>query len=313
MNDVYDEDRISMNMNIIESINQDPLSVEEALNSNRAKVWKIAMDKKIKQLNDNRTWTLCELPKNRKAIGNKWVFKTKLNSDGTIEREKARLCAQGFSQVPYVDFVETFAPVMMYKSLRILLAISTIKSYEIKHLDVQTAFLNATLKEEVYMKQPIDYELKSKDGKDLVCKLNKSIYGLKQASNEWNREVSITIESSGFTRCKSDTCVYWKPVSNGNIIILAIFVDDIIVIHSREDNDEWNKLKQNFEQKYKVKDNTNSNFLLGTKIERGNKSMRITQELQIAKTLKQFDMENCKAKGTSSETLRLTQSDCPST
>ena len=102
-------------------------------------------------------------------------------------------------------------------------------------------------------------------------------------------------------------------MSNGNIIILAIFVDDIIVIHSREDNDEWNKLKQNFEQKYKVKDNTNSNFLLGTKIERGNKSMRITQELQIAKTLKQFDMENCKAKGTPSETLRLTQSDCPST
>jgi len=202
---------------------------------------------------------------------------------------------------------------MKYKSLRILLAIATIKSYEIKHLDVQTAFLNATLKEEVYMKQPQNYEVESNNGKELVCKLNKSIYGLKQASNEWNKEVSKTIESLGFTRCKSDTCVYWKRISNGNIIILAIFVDDIIVIHSPEDSNEWNKLKQNFKQKYKVKDNTNSNLVLGMKIERGDKSMRIIQELQIAKTLKQFAMENCKSMDTPSETLKLAQSDCPTT
>jgi hypothetical protein len=146
-------------------------------------------------LKENDRWELCKLPPNRKAIDNKWVFKTKLNSDGSIEREKARLCAKGYSQVQYVDFNETFAPVMKYKSLRILLAIATIKNYEIEHLDVQTAFLNATLKEEVYMKQPEYFEIDSKDkDKDqLVCKLKKSIYGLKQASNEWNKEIDTQL------------------------------------------------------------------------------------------------------------------------
>jgi hypothetical protein len=150
LNDVYDEDRVEMGFNVSESIIKDPLTVEEALSSDRAENWKDAMNVEFQQLMKNKTWEVCELPPGRKAIDNKWVFKTKLNSDGTIEREKARLCAKGFSQLPYVDFKETFAPVMKYKSLRMLLAIATIKKYEIEHLDVQTAFLNAELKEEIY-------------------------------------------------------------------------------------------------------------------------------------------------------------------
>lgn len=313
MNDVYDEDRNDVNMNVNDTSIQDPLTVEEALNSAKADKWRNAMDIEMKQLRNNETWSLCELPDNRKAISNKWVFKTKLHNDGTIEREKARLCAKGFSQVQYTDFNETFAPVMKYKSLRTLLAIATIKNYEIEHLDVQTAFLNATLKEDIYMKQPEYYEIHSKDGKELVCKLKKSIYGLKQASNEWNKEVSNTIQSFGFNQCKSDTCVYVKRSIKNNVVILAIFVDDIIVIHSPQDNDEWCELKMNFMKKYKIKDNRSANFILGMKIERGINSLKISQELQVNKVLKQFDMINCKSRDTPSEIAKLTQVDCPTT
>jgi Reverse transcriptase (RNA-dependent DNA polymerase)/gag-polypeptide of LTR copia-type/GAG-pre-integrase domain/Integrase core domain len=313
MNDVYDEDRNEINLNAEEKIIQDPLTVEEALCSARAEKWKAAMNEEMEHLENNDTWTLCELPADRRAIDNRWVFKTKLNSDGTIEREKARLVAKGYSQIEHVDFTETFAPVMKYKSLRIVLAFATIKDYEIEHLDVQTAFLNATLKEDIYMKQPEYYEVKSKGEKELVCKLNKSIYGLKQASNEWNKEISNTIKSFKFNQCKSDTCVYWKQSINNNVIILAIFVDDIIVIHSPQDNAEWDKLKEQFKNKYKIKDNKNSNFILGMRIERGGNSLKISQPLQIDKVLKEFEMDNCKSKDTPSELLKLSEADCPIT
>ena len=310
INDVYDEDRNEINLNAEEKLVQDPLTVEEAFCSARAEKWKMAMNEEMKQLENNDTWTLCELPSDRKAIDNKWVFKTKLNSDGSIEREKARLVAKGYSQIEHVDFTETFAPVMKYKSLRILLAIATIKNYEIEHLDVQTAFLNAKLKEEIYMNQPEFYERKSRSGKELVCKLNKSIYGLKQASNEWNKEISNTIKSFNFNQSKSDTCVYWKQSINNNIIILAIFVDDIIAIHSVQDNDEWDEIKEKFKKKYKIKDNKNANFILGMKIKKGINSLTITQELKINKILKDFEMDFCKSKETPSELLKLSAADC---
>lgn len=315
INDVYDEDRLEMGFNVSESIIKDPLTVEEALSSDRAEKWKDAMNVEFQQLMENKTWEVCELPLGRKAIDNKWVFKTKLNSDGTIEREKARLCAKGFSQIPYIDFNETFAPVLKYKSLRILLALATIKKYEIEHLDVQTAFLNAELNEEIYMKLPKNYEVKTKAGKQLVCKLKKSIYGLKQASHEWNMEINKTIKLLNFTQCKSDTCVYWKQSNNNNKIILAIFVDDIIVIHSSNDNNEWNELKKNLMNTYKMKDNSNKDtqLILGMRIIRDSNSLKISQELQINKALKEFNMENCKEKFTPSEILKLTEADCPQT
>ncbi len=316
-NDFDPDDRATINSNNVMNVNElsinDPLTVQQALKSDNADKWKIAMNEEIEQLIINNTWSLVELPPDRKAVSNKWVFKTKLNSDGTIERFKARLCAKGFTQVQFIDFNDTYAPVMKYKSLRIILALATILNYDIQHLDVQTAFLNATLKEEVYMKQPEYYEVKSKSGKELVCKLNKSIYGLKQASNEWNKEVSNTIISFGFIQCKSDICVYMKYSKNSNLIILAIFVDDIIVIHSPSDNDEWSDLKNKFMMKYSIKDYKNANFILGMKIERGVNSLKISQELQVNKTLKQFQFDSIRFKSTPSETsAKLSEIDSPS-
>jgi hypothetical protein len=293
-------------MSVIET--NDPLTYDNAISSEDAKEWKQAMDEEMEALLSNNTWKLVPLPSGRKAVGSKWVFKTKLNKDGMIERYKARFCAKGFSQKEGIDYHETFAPVLKYKSLRIVLAIVAIKDYELDQMDVQTAFLNATIKEEVYMKQPRGYE---KGGESIVCKLNKTLYGTKQASHEWNEELnSFVITVCGFYRCKSDTCVYIKKTKSGNIIIILVFVDDIIISYASQDKFEWQEIKNKFMKKYKMKDMGACEWILGMRVnrDRENKLLYLDQEQYLNKILKQFDMENCTVFETPEELSKLSSS-----
>ena len=141
------------------------------------------MNKEMQSLKDNDVWELTTLPSGKKTVGSKWVYKVKTGKEGKIERYKARLVAQGYNQKYGSDYDETFCPVMRQESLRTLVALSTQFGLELHHVDVATAFLNGTLEEEVYMSQPKGYE---KEGEEhLVCKLKKSIYGLKQ-SPRWH-------------------------------------------------------------------------------------------------------------------------------
>ena len=129
-----------------------------------------------------KVWTLVDLPDDRQAIENKWIFKKKTDADGNITIYKARLVAKGFRQVQGVDHDETFSPVAMLKSIRIMLAIATF--YEIWQMDVKPAFLNRFLKEELYIMQPEGFI--DPKGANKVCKLQRSIYGLVQASvHKW--------------------------------------------------------------------------------------------------------------------------------
>ena len=143
-----------------------------------------AMKEEMKSVQENDVWDLVELPKDRKAVGSKWVFKVKTASDGSIERYKARLVAQGFSQKYGLDYDETFSPVVRPESIRTVIALAVKKGLKLHQMDVTTAFLNGELEEEVYMKQPEGFVA---DGQEhLVCKLRKSIYGLKQSPRCWN-------------------------------------------------------------------------------------------------------------------------------
>ena len=163
------------------------------------------MGKEMKSLKDNKVWELTALPPGKKAIGCKWVYKVKTNSDGSIEHYKARLVARGFDQRPGLDYDETFCPVVRLESLRTLIALSTQRGLELHHVNVHTAFLNATLQEDVYVKQPTGYE---KQGEEhLVCKLRKSIYGLKQSCRCWNTALDTHLKRMGFTQLKSDPCI----------------------------------------------------------------------------------------------------------
>ena len=138
------------------------------------------MGREMQSLKDNEVWELTSLPPGKGAIGCKWVYMVKTNSDGSLELYKARLVARGFDQRYGLDYDETFCPIVRLESLRTLIVLSTQQGLELHHVDVHTAFLNGTLQEEVYMKQPIGYEKEEKE--HLVCRLKKSIYGLKQSS-----------------------------------------------------------------------------------------------------------------------------------
>ena len=143
-----------------------------------------AMKSEIQSMYDNQVWTLIDPPKGTKTIGCKWVFKKKTDMDGKVHTYKARLVAKGFKQTYGIDYDETFSPVAMLKSIRILIAIAAYHDYEIWQMDVKTAFLNGNLLEDVYMTQPEGFVQPKNSGK--VCKLQRSIYGLKQASQGWN-------------------------------------------------------------------------------------------------------------------------------
>ena len=134
-------------------------------------------------------------PHDRKIVGCKWVFRYKLGSDGQIEKYKARLVAQGFSQVEGIDYNETFAPVTKFNSIRLLLALSARYDWEIHQMDVKSAFLNGELNEEIYMRVPPGY----KAAPGTVWRLKKALYGLKQASREWYKKLSSELSSLGFT------------------------------------------------------------------------------------------------------------------
>ena len=162
-----------------------------------------AMEKEMESLHANDVWDLVELPKDRKAVGSKWVFKLKVGADSLVERHKARLVAQGFSQKYGLDYDETFSPVVRCESLRTVIALAMQNGLKLHQMDVTTAFLNGKLQEEVYMKQPEGFVVKSQEG--LVCKLKRSIYGLKQSPRCWNSALDDHLKKIGFVQATGDS------------------------------------------------------------------------------------------------------------
>ena len=147
--------------------------------------------------------------------------------DGNVHTFKARLVAKGFKQTHGIDYDETFSPVAMLKSIRILIAIAAYYDYEIWQMDVKTAFLNGNLLEDVYMTQPERFDHPENSVK--VCKLQRSIYGLKQASRSWNLRFDEAIKEFDFIKNEDESCVY-KRVNGSAIVFLVLYVDDILLI-----------------------------------------------------------------------------------
>jgi hypothetical protein len=185
------------------------------------------MKSEIRSIYDNQVWTLVDIPSDHKAIENKWIFKKKTDTDGNVTVYKARLVMKGFKQIQGVDYDETFSPIAMLKSIRILLAIAAYFNYEILQVDIKTAFLNGNIEEELYMVQPEGF-VNSKDA-NKVCKLQTSIYGLKQASRSWNLCFDEVIKGLGFVQNTEESCIY-KKMSGSSVSFLVVYVDDILLI-----------------------------------------------------------------------------------
>jgi hypothetical protein len=177
---VTGEDLSEYESNMALIMSSDPIYFEDAV---KVKHWRLAMDSEINAIEKNNTWTLNELPEGAKKIGVKWVYKTKYNEHGDVDKYKARLVAKGYSQQHGIDYTEVFAPVARMDTVRMIIALAAQKNWIVYQLDVKSAFLHGELHEDVYVDQPKGYEKKGSE--HLVYKLHKALYGLKQAPRAW--------------------------------------------------------------------------------------------------------------------------------
>ena len=179
----------------------------------------------IEALKANGTWTLITLAKGKKPIGCKWVYKIKYRSYGTIERYNARLVAKGYTQIEGMDYQETFSPAAKLITVHCIMAIAAARNWTLHQLDVQNAFLHGDLAKEVYMLPPPGY---SRHGENLVCRLNKSLYGLKQASCNWYSKFSCAIRKADFKQSMADYSLFTR-VHEDSFTAVLIYVDDMII------------------------------------------------------------------------------------
>ncbi|KAM2549652.1 hypothetical protein TB1_013993 [Malus domestica] len=270
---------------------EDPRDYTEAMSDIDSKRWQEAMKSEMDSMYQNQVWTLVDPPEGIVPVGNKWVFKRKIGVDGNVETYKARLVAKGYRQREGIDYEETFSPVAMIKSIRILLAIAAYHDYEIWQMDVKTAFLNGYLEEELYMTQPEGFMSKSEKTK--VCKLQRSIYGLKQASRSWNIRFDTEIKTFGFTQNEDDNCVYQKVVGDA-VVFLVLYVDDILLFGN--DTAVLSSVKVWLSKTFHMKDLGDASYVLGIKLyrDRSRKLIGLSQSMYIDKVLSRFEMEQSK-------------------
>jgi hypothetical protein len=214
------------------------------------------------------------------------------------------MVARGFHQLYGIDYTETFAPVIKTKSLRLIIALSTTTTIKRKliHLDVKTAFLNAKVREDIYVSAPKGMNI----GENKVLKLNKALYGIKQAPHEWNVEIDNFILSLGFNKCVKDPCVYVKMSKRYQIIILGLFVDDMIVSYSDIDDDEWFEMKAKLMNKYELSDEGEASKVVGMRLTRKNGYLYVDQRAYISEKLDEFQMSECRESTTPGTQTRKT-------
>nr|CAD40121.3 OSJNBa0061C06.5 [Oryza sativa Japonica Group] len=230
--------------------NAEPSTYSEAIVSDDCNRWITAMHDEMESLEKNHTWELVKLPKEKKPIRCKWIFKRKeCISPSDEAMYKARLVAKGYSQIPGIDFNDVFSPVVKHSSIRTLLSIVAMHDYELEQMDVKTAFLHGELEEDIYMEQPEGFVVPGKE--NLVCRLKKSLYGLKQSPRQWYKRFDSFMLSQKFRRSNYDSCVYVK-VADGSAIYLLLYVDDMLI--AAKDKSEIAKLKAQLSSEFEMKD-----------------------------------------------------------
>jgi hypothetical protein len=246
----------------------EPSSYEEARHHPQ---WVAAMNSEITALKENNTWSFTSLPAGHRLIGCKWVFKVEYQSNGSIERYKARLVAKGYTQPEGIDYTKTFAPVAKLITVRCLLTVATVCNWPLHQMDVHNAFLHGDLHEEVYMLPPPGYR---RQGEHTVCRLHKSIYGLKQASRSWFCKFSSAIQHIGFFQSKVDYSMFTQTQGKSFTVIL-LYVDDIIIIGN---NDAVIRdLKHFLSTRFKIKDLGPLKYFLGVEIARSKSGISFCQ------------------------------------
>ena len=232
--------------------------------------WVQAMQAEIDALQTNHTWIEVSLPPGKRAISSKWVYKIKLKADGSLERYKVRLVIRGNTQKEGIDYTETFSPVVKMTTIRTIIALAAAIKWPLYQLDVNNAFLHGDLHEEVYMKMPEGIP----NPTNKVCKLQKSLYGLEQASRQWHAKLADFLKKQGYTQSKNDYSLFLKN-SAQHLTIVAVYVDDILLIGS--DPTVIQELKHNLNIAFGIKDLGFLHYFLGFEVIHHHDGVSLTQ------------------------------------
>jgi Reverse transcriptase (RNA-dependent DNA polymerase) len=249
--------------------------------------WELACIKEKYMFEHMGVFELVPRPADRKVVGSKWVFKIKRGPDGSILKHKARLVAQGFTQIEGIDFDETFAPVAKFASLRTVLALAAKFDLEVHQLDVKSAYLNGDLKEEIFMAPPPGFD--TPDG--MVLRLKKAVYGTKQGGRAWYKHIRTTLKSMGYTHTNADHAVFTRT-KDGILSIIALYVDDITM--ACKDLKVINQDKEMLKRTYQMTDLGEITWILGMHVTRDRDAgwIALSQERYVNDVLKHFGKAN---------------------
>lgn len=265
----------------------EPRTFAEAMKSPNSASWRAACDKDMSSIRDKGVWHLVPRPRNRNVIKGRWVFKIKLNVDGTISKFKACYVAKGYSQVEGIDFFETFSPTGKPASFRVFVAMAAPQGWEIEQMDAVSAFLNCNCEEELYLELPDGYC----GERDMVAKLDKTLYGLKQSARNWSEDVCSFLLSIGFKVSDADACVYTRTSANSNkFSAVYVHVDDMGIT-----GNEISSVKQSISSRWQMEDLGTAHCIVGIQIKRlSPHTYSISQPAMINSILSRFGMLACR-------------------
>ncbi|CAK9826054.1 Retrovirus-related Pol polyprotein from transposon TNT 1-94 [Anthophora retusa] len=307
-----DEPNEEPNENEVEIACAAEIPAKCALSGNEREEWKQAMAEEVRSIIKNDAWTTVDKSPENSSVGSRFVLRNKYNPDGTLQRRKARIVAQGFAQRPGIDFFESFAPVARLSSIRLMTALAAQHGMIIRQFDVSTAYLNATLEEDVYMKVPEHFRealdqvvrgetnanikrratkmLKDLRTGDKVFHLKKALYGLRQAGRSWYKTLDKELRNFGAEPTNADPCIY-RIERGEESTIIAIYVDDILIAAQKPD--DINRVRDHLSKHFEVNDLGDVECCLGIEFTRKGDKIQINQKGYIKDTVKNFGMTDC--------------------
>jgi hypothetical protein len=280
----------------------DPITMRDIHSSVNRTKWLVSITDELNALIQNGVIVVCDKPTHKKLLPLKWVWKIKRDEMNRPIKLKSRIVVKGFKQKLYEDYWETFSPVVKFKTIKMLMALTPDYNFYVHQLDFSNAFLNATLEEEIYIPIPPELALAAKsinnavtniDAKTKCFKLAKALYGLKQAPFRWHQTLSNTLTELGYTVSQVDSCIYIKFVSGVNEpIIISCYVDDLLVFTTSRTINIWLTDKQYIKSKYKIDDIGVAKFILKMRLSSGNGYVKIDQQGYVINLLTSYNMIN---------------------
>ena len=297
---------------LIGGLNSEPATIDEALRGPDAQQWREALDYEINQLEKMGTWVIEDLPAGHSAIPCTEVLKIKRGPDGEIQKYRVRIVAGGHRQVEGINYTETFSAAAKMPTIRVVLANAAEQDWEIEHVDVKSAYLNAPLEEVIYMKAPRGVLKPGQEGR--VLRLLKGLYGLKQAGRGWYLEMSrVFIEELKYKRSRTDHSVFYKKTADEHTIV-AVATDDMAVTSKRKVDAE--RFKSEIKKRWDITDHGPIKWFMGFEIKRDRQSrtLAINQRAYLERMVERYSLTNARPVSTPMEpNVHFSVEQCPST